>query len=92
MGVPLSNLLHSQLSGIRKPTMINSAMVFALMMNMCISYGKPVGIVAFGEVGGGKSTLCNTLVGSLDGRAFKESADSEAQAMNTAGNAGKFGS
>ena len=72
--------------------MINSAVIFALMMNTCICYCKPVGIVAFGEVGGGKSTLCNTLVGSHDGSAFKEATNSEAQTMKTVGNVGKFGS
>ena len=67
-------------------------MIFALMMHMCISYCAPVGIVEFGEVGGGKSTLCNTLVGSQDGSAFKESAETEAQTMKTVGNSGRFGS
>lgn len=31
-----------------------------------------IGLVAFGEVGTGKSTLCNTLIGS-NGEAFTES-------------------
>ena len=72
--------------------MINSVVIFALIINLRISYCKPVGIVAFGEVGGGKSTLCNTLVGSHDRSAFRESPETEAQTMETVGKAGRFGS
>ena len=38
---------------------------------------QKIGLVAFGEVGTGKSTLCNTLIGS-SGNAFRESNESEA--------------
>ena len=49
-----------------------------------------IGLVAFGEVGTGKSTLCNTLISS-DGSAFTESEKTEAQTFETVGKEGKFG-
>ena len=49
-----------------------------------------IGLVAFGEVGTGKSTLCNTLIGS-NGEAFTESERTEAQTFETIGKEGKFG-
>ena len=49
-----------------------------------------IGLVAFGEVGTGKSTLCNTLIGS-NGTAFTESERTEAQTFETIGKEGKFG-
>ena len=48
-----------------------------------------IGLVAFGEVGTGKSTLCNTLIGS-NGTAFTESERTEAQTLETIGKEGKF--
>lgn len=50
-----------------------------------------IGLVAFGEVGTGKSTLCNTLIGS-DGKDFIESERTESQTLETIGKEGKFGS
>ena len=41
-------------------------------------------IILFGEVGTGKSALCNTLVGS-DGSAFVESEKTESQTLETIG-------
>ena len=49
-----------------------------------------IGLVAFGEVGTGKSTLCNTLIGS-NGTAFVESERTESQTLETIGKEGKFG-
>ena len=49
-----------------------------------------IGLVAFGEVGTGKSALCNTLVGS-DGSAFVESEKTESQTLETIGKKGKYG-
>ena len=49
-----------------------------------------IGLVAFGEVGTGKSTLCNTLIGS-NGAAFVESERTEAQTFETIGKEGRFG-
>ena len=49
-----------------------------------------IGLVAFGEVGTGKSTLCNTLIGS-NGDAFTESERTEAQTFETIGKEGRFG-
>ena len=49
-----------------------------------------IGLVAFGEVGTGKSTLCNTLIGS-NGTAFAESAKTESQTLETIGKEGKYG-
>ena len=49
-----------------------------------------IGLVAFGEVGTGKSTLCNTLIGS-NGEAFTESERTEAQTFETIGKEGRFG-
>ena len=49
-----------------------------------------IGLVAFGEVGTGKSTLCNTLIGSK-GEAFTESEKTEAQTFETIGKEGSFG-
>lgn len=49
-----------------------------------------IGLVAFGEVGTGKSTLCNTLIGS-NGEAFTESDKTEAQTFETIGKEGLFG-
>ena len=46
-----------------------------------------IGLVAFGEVGTGKSTLCNTLISS-DGSAFIESEKTEAQTFETIGKEG----
>ena len=43
-----------------------------------------IGLVAFGEVGTGKSTLCNTLIGSQGGD-FVESEKTEAQTFETIG-------
>ena len=51
---------------------------------------KRIGLVAFGEVGTGKSTLCNSLVGS-NGEAFIESERTEAQTFETIGKEGTFG-
>ena len=51
---------------------------------------KKIGLVAFGEVGTGKSTLCNTLIGS-NGEAFTESEKTEAQTFETIGKEGSFG-
>ena len=51
---------------------------------------QTIGLVAFGEVGTGKSTLCNTLIGSK-GDAFEESNRTEAQTFETIGKKGKFG-
>ena len=48
-----------------------------------------IGLVAFGEVGTGKSTLCNTLTGS-NGEAFTESDRTEAQTFETVGKGGIF--
>jgi GTP-binding protein EngB required for normal cell division len=50
-----------------------------------------IGLVAFGEVGTGKSTLCNTLIGS-NGKDFIESERTESQTLETIGKEGKFGS
>lgn len=50
-----------------------------------------IGLVAFGEVGTGKSTLCNTLIGS-NGQDFIESERTESQTLETIGKEGKFGS
>lgn len=49
-----------------------------------------IGLVAFGEVGTGKSTLCNTLIGS-DGTAFVESEKAESQTLETIGKEGRYG-
>lgn len=49
-----------------------------------------IGLVAFGEVGTGKSTLCNTLIGS-NGTDFIESERTEAQTFETVGKEGRFG-
>ena len=49
-----------------------------------------IGLVAFGEVGTGKSTLCNTLIGS-NGTAFVESEKTESQTLETIGKEGKYG-
>ena len=49
-----------------------------------------IGLVAFGEVGTGKSTLCNTLIGS-QGEDFVESEKTEAQTFETIGKEGTFG-
>lgn len=49
-----------------------------------------IGLVAFGEVGTGKSTLCNTLIGS-NGQDFIESERTESQTLETIGKEGKFG-
>ena len=49
-----------------------------------------IGLVAFGEVGTGKSTLCNTWIGS-NGEAFIESDKTEAQTFETIGKEGLFG-
>lgn len=49
-----------------------------------------IGLVAFGEVGTGKSTLCNTLIGS-DGTAFAESEKAESETLETIGKEGRFG-
>jgi len=48
-----------------------------------------IGLVAFGEVGTGKSTLCNTLISS-DGSAFIESEKTEAQTFETIGKEGHY--
>lgn len=48
-----------------------------------------IGLVAFGEVGTGKSTLCNTLIGS-NGSDFVESEKTESQTLETIGKEGKF--
>ena len=48
-----------------------------------------IGLVAFGEVGTGKSTLCNTLISS-DGSAFIESEKTEAQTFETSGKEGNY--
>ena len=50
-----------------------------------------IGLVAFGEVGTGKSTLCNTLIGS-NGKDFIESERTESQTLETIGKEGRFGS
>ena len=50
-----------------------------------------IGLVTFGEVGTGKSTLCNTLIGS-NGQDFIESERTESQTLETIGKEGKFGS
>ena len=50
-----------------------------------------IGLVAFGEVGTGKSTLCNTLIGS-NGKDFTESEKTESQTLETIEKEGKFGS
>lgn len=49
-----------------------------------------IGLVAFGEVGTGKSTLCNTLIGS-NGKAFVESERTESQTLETIGKEGRYG-
>ena len=49
-----------------------------------------IGLVAFGEVGTGKSTLCNTLIGS-NGTAFVESEKAESQTLETIGKEGRYG-
>ena len=49
-----------------------------------------IGLVTFGEVGTGKSTLCNTLIGS-NGEAFIESDKTEAQTLETIGKEGTYG-
>ena len=64
----------------------------AIWIMKCAGDESVVGIVAFGEVGGGKSTLCNTLVGSESGSAFKESAEAEAETLETIGKWGRFDS
>ena len=71
--------------------MIGYILILGLIVAICFNKTKPIGIVAFGEVGGGKSTLCNTLIGSNDGSKFPESEDAEAQTMETIGKAGRFG-
>jgi septin family protein len=43
-----------------------------------------IGLVTFGEVGTGKSTLCNTLIGS-NGQDFIESERTESQTLETIG-------
>ena len=48
-----------------------------------------IGLVAFGEVGTGKSTLCNTLINSKG--AFVESERTEAQTFETVGKEGQYG-
>lgn len=50
-----------------------------------------IGLVAFGEVRTGKSTLCNALIGS-NGQDFKESEKTESQTLETIGKEGKFDS
>ena len=49
-----------------------------------------IGLVAFGEVGTGKSTLCNTLINS-NGSAFTESERTEAQTFETVWKEGQYG-
>ena len=49
-----------------------------------------IGLVAFGEVGTGKSTLCNTLIGS-NGTALVEIEKAESQTLETIGKEGKYG-
>ncbi len=41
----------------------------------------PIGIIVFGEVGTGKSTLCNTLISKVG--AFKESDEVDAETLET---------
>jgi GTP-binding protein EngB required for normal cell division len=50
-----------------------------------------IGLVVFGEVGTGKSTLCNTLIGS-NNQVFVESERTESQTLETIGKEGNFGS
>lgn len=50
-----------------------------------------IGLVAFGEVGTGKSTLCNTLISS-NKNDFVESERTEAQTFETIGKEGNFSS
>ena len=48
-----------------------------------------IGLVVFGEMGTGKSTLCNTLIGS-NGEAFNEKEIPEASTVDTIGKEGTF--
>ena len=48
-----------------------------------------IGLVTFGEVGTGKSTLCNTLI-SLDGSPFIECKKTKAQTFETIGKEGNY--
>ena len=48
-----------------------------------------IGLAVFGEMGTGKSTLCNTLIGS-NGETFTERENPESSTFETIGKEGKF--
>ena len=47
-------------------------------------------VVVVGHMGDGKSTLCNTLIGSNDSSAFRESSAKDAETLETIGKMGHF--